>query len=129
MVPLVEKNTSASKKNEQVGSTLGIETVKEQANKSLNTGFNSLDAVVKPAAIKLQQEVGTVLGIAQQTAIQTVQDVASKSADQAKEFVFDSTFGKILQNINTLPSDQQDLIKKSNLQITSRFGIFIPLWK
>ena len=30
-----------------------------------------------------------------------------------KEFVFDNTLGKLLQNINSLPADQQDLIKKA----------------
>jgi len=54
-----------------------------------------------------------VLGLAQQTVQQTMQGIASKSANQAKEFVFDNTLGKILQNINTLPTDQQDLIKKA----------------
>lgn len=106
VVPLAAKKSSPPQANESKGSTLGINTIQEE----LDHGLNS---VVKPAADQIQKQAGTVLGIAQQAVQQTVQDVASKSADQAKEFVFDNTLGKVLQNIGTLPSDQQDLIKKA----------------
>ncbi|MCX6731992.1 MAG: hypothetical protein NTV98_00445 [Candidatus Roizmanbacteria bacterium] len=106
VVPLIAKKPSMPQTNKSSGSTLGVNTIQEQ----LDNGINS---IVKPAADQIQKQAGVVLGIAQQTVQQTVQDVASKSADQAKEFVFDNTLGKVLQNINTLPADQQDLIKKA----------------
>jgi hypothetical protein len=110
-VPLITKNTpSTSQKKEMNGSTLGAEAVKETIQEQLNNGINT---VVKPAAQQFEKEAGKVLGIAQQAVQQTAQDVASKSAEQAKEFVFENTLGKVLQNINTLPADQQDLIKKA----------------
>ncbi|MCX6730778.1 MAG: hypothetical protein NTZ55_02940 [Candidatus Roizmanbacteria bacterium] len=106
VVPLISKKSSTPQKTVSSGSTLGVNTIKDQLN-------NGIHNVVKPATDEIQKQAGVVLGIAQQTVQQTVQDVASKSAEQAKEFVFDNTFGKVLQNINTLPSDQQDLIKKA----------------
>ncbi|MFH0773370.1 MAG: hypothetical protein V1922_03600 [bacterium] len=107
VVPLIAKNTPIpAKKSKSIGSTLGVEVIKKQLNEGMNT-------VVKPAADQLQKEAGVVLGLAQQTVQQTVQNIASTSANQAKEFVFDNTLGKVLENINTLPKDQQDLIKKA----------------
>jgi hypothetical protein len=103
VVPLIAKKNPSTP---QTGSTLGVETIKDQFN-------NGVETVVKPASEQLQKEAGVVLGVAQQTVQQAVQDIASKSAEQAKEFVFDNTLGKVLQNINTLPADQQDLIKKA----------------
>jgi len=105
-VPLIAKKASSSQKNQSASSTLGVETVGKQLS-------NGIDTVVKPAADQLQKDAGAVLGIAQQEVQQTVQNVASASADQAKEFIFDNTLGKVLQNINTLPADQQELIKKA----------------
>lgn len=105
-VPLIAKKEAPSVQKKETGSTLGIDTIKDRLN-------NGVETVVKPLSEQLQKEAGIVLGIAQQTVQQTVQDVASQSASQAKEFVFDNTLGKVLQNINTLPADQQDLIKKA----------------
>jgi hypothetical protein len=106
IVPIVSKQIPVPQKNQTLGSTLGVNTIKEELNDGVNT-------VVKPAANQLQKDAGVVLGVAQQVIQQAMQDVASKSANQAKEFVFDNTLGKVLQNINTLPADQQDLIKKA----------------
>lgn len=106
-VPLITRQAPPEiKKNKSTGSTLGMETVKNQLNRGVNT-------VVRPLSDQLQKEAGIVLGLAQEAVQKTVQNVASQSADQAKEFVFDNTLGKLLQNINTLPADQQDLIKKA----------------
>ena len=85
---------------------MGIETIKKQLG-------NEIITVAKPLSNQLQKEAGVVLGIAQQKVQETVQNVASKSAEQAKTFVFDNTLGKVLQNINSLPTNEQDLIKKA----------------
>ena len=106
-VPLIAKKAPVvPKKSTPVGSTLGVETVREQLN-------NGVNAVVKPAVKELQKEAGAVLGLAAQAVQQSAQSVASAGASQAKEFVLDNTLGKLLQNINTLPADQQDFIKKA----------------
>jgi len=106
-IPLIaKKNSALEKKNKSIGSTLGVSTIKEQFNNGMNT-------IVKPAANQLQQEAGVVLGRAQRTAQQKMQKVASSSANQAKEFILENTLGKVLQNINALPKDQQDFIKKA----------------
>ncbi len=107
--PLITKKSPPIEKSESIGSTLGIDSIKEQ----LSAGVNTMEDAVKPISDKLQKEAGVVLGLAQQAVQQTVQNVASQGANQAKEFVFDNTLGKVLQNINTLPADQQDLIKKA----------------
>lgn len=106
-VPLIAKNTSAPmQSNTSDNSTLGASTTKEK----LTNGIND---VVKPFSDNLKKEAEAVLGVAQQAVTQTVEDIASKSATQAKDFVFDNTLGRVLQNINTLPEDQQNLIKKA----------------
>lgn len=93
-------------KKESLGTTLGIETIKKQVDAGIQN-------VIKPYSIQLQKEAGKVLGTAQVAVSQTAQNIASHSAEQAKEFIFDNTLGKVLQNINTLPADQQELIKKA----------------
>jgi hypothetical protein len=105
-VPLMTKPTPPVEKKSTAGMTLGVDTIKE----TLDSGVKN---IAKPLAAQLQKEVGVVLGLAQEAVQQTAQNVASKSAEQAKEFVFDNTIGKLLQNINSLPADQQDLIKKA----------------
>jgi len=106
LIPMIlkEKELKPPKK-ESLGSTLGIESIKKQVNEELKN--------VKPLTDQLQKEAEKVLGVAQETVQQTVQNVATQSTEKAKEFVFDNTLGKVLQNINTLPADQQDLIKKA----------------
>jgi len=106
VVPIIAKKNSNLLEGNKTGSTLGAETVKKQFSDGVSN-------IIKPVSDQLQKEAGVVLGLAQQTVQQTMQGIASKSANQAKEFVFDNTLGKILQNINTLPTDQQDLIKKA----------------
>lgn len=105
-VPLLAKSTPPIEKKSSAGMTLGVDTIKDTLDRGV-------EHIAKPLAAQLQKEAGTVLGLAQEAVQQTVQNVASKSAEQAKEFVFDNTLGKLLQNINSLPTDQQDLIKKA----------------
>jgi len=104
LIPMIlkEKELKPPKK-ESLGSTLGIESIKKQVNEELKN--------VKPLTDQLQKEAEKVLGVAQETVQQTVQNVATQSTEKAKEFVFDNTLGKVLQNINTLPADQQDIKK------------------
>jgi len=93
-------------KPHSMGIALGSTDIKNQLS-------SRVSSMVKPISQKLQKDAEAVLGIAQHAVQQTVQNIASQSANQAKEFVLDNTLGKILQNINTLPQDQQDLIKKA----------------
>lgn len=102
---LKQKEIQSSKKK-SVGMTLGENTIKKRIE-------DGVQKVILPYSEELQKEAGKVLGIAQVSVQQTVQNFASNSAEQAKEFVFDNTLGKVLQNINTLPTDQQELIKKA----------------
>jgi len=105
-VPLIAKKPTPTQNSQSIGSTLGIGDIKKRVESEIKN-------VAKPVSDNLQKEVGVVMGIAEQAVQQTVQNIASQSASQAKEFVFDNTLGKVLQNINTLPADQQDLIKKA----------------
>lgn len=106
-VPLISKQTTeVSPVPKSKGNTLGVATIQKKIN-------DTLVDVGKPLAAQIQKEAGVVLGLAQEAVSQTVQNVASQSANQASEFVFDNTLGKLLQNINALPASQQDLIKKA----------------
>ncbi|MFZ2205916.1 MAG: hypothetical protein WA061_01375 [Microgenomates group bacterium] len=107
IVPILAKNTQKpSEQNKSTGTTLGINTLKEDIK-------NKVVDSAQPYLKQVQKDAESVLGVAQQTVQNAVQDIASKSADSAKVFVFDNTLGKVLQNINTLPSDQQELIRKA----------------
>ena len=107
VIPLIAKNSSSAQKSESNSSALGASTTTAEKLS------NSVNNIVNPLSQNLKKDAEAVLGVAQQAVSQTVQDIASKSASQAKEFVFDNTLGKLLQNINTLPTDQQDFIKKA----------------
>ncbi len=104
VVPFIasQAEKESQQKPIEVGSTLGVETIQ----KTVDSG---MERYVKPYAEKLQQGVESVLGVAQQSAT----DIASQSAQQAKEYVFDNTVGKVLESVHSLPADQQDLIKKA----------------
>lgn len=86
---------------EQKGLTLGVNTLKD----TVDQGIDQL----KPYAQKIQKGVESVLGVAQQSAV----DIATQSAEQAKEYVFDNTVGKVLQSVQSMPDEQQELIKKA----------------
>jgi hypothetical protein len=109
VVPILAKKSAAPPKQETLGTTLGIETLAPLTNEVKNKAINS----TKPYIAQAQEQAGAVLGIAQNTVQTIVQNIASKSAETAQEFVFDNTIGKILQNIKTLPTDQQELIQKA----------------
>jgi hypothetical protein len=107
IIPILAKNTQKPvEKSKSTGTTLGVNTLKEDLK---NKVIDSAQPYLKQA----QKDAESVLGVAQQTVQNVVQDIASKSADSAKVFVFDNTLGKVLENINTLPSDQQELIRKA----------------
>lgn len=103
-VPLIANQAKEESQKKQIapGSTLGVETIQQ----SVDTG---VEKYVKPYAQKLQEGVESVLGVAQQSAT----DIASQSAQQAKIYVFDNTVGKVLDSVHSLPTDQQELIKKA----------------
>ena len=105
-IPLIAQKDSQVQKKESLGTTLGISNIKDKIN-------NEVKNIVLPLSENIQKETGVVMGVAQKTVQQTVQNIASQSASQAKEFVFDNTIGKVLQNINTLPLEEQELIKKA----------------
>lgn len=103
IVPLIANQaTELKKKTPTKENILGVETIQ----KTVDSG---VEQYVIPYAQKLQQGVESVLGVAQQSAT----DIASQSAQQAKEYVFDNTVGKVLDSVHSLPTDQQDLIKKA----------------
>ncbi len=110
VIPLIAKKNPSVEKKETTGVTLGVSDIKQRVSDQLDNGMKN---IVMPLSNNLQKEAGVVLGLAQQAVQQTVQNVASQGANQVKEFVFDNTLGKVLQNINTLPADQQELIKKA----------------
>lgn len=104
VVPLIvnQAEKAEQKKQKETGNTLGVESIRQTVD-------GGVEQYVKPYAQKLQQGVESVLGVAQQSAT----DIASQSAQQAKDYVFDNTVGKVLESVHSLPSDQQDLIKKA----------------
>jgi len=106
IVPILAKNTPKPPQKTDTGTTLGVRTLQEDVKKKV------VDTA-QPYLEQIQKEAGVVLGVAQQTVQNAVQDIASKSADTAKVFVFDNTLGKVLQNIDTLSPDQQELIRKA----------------
>jgi len=106
IVPILAKNKPKPPQKTETGTTLGASTLQEDVKKKV------VDTA-QPYLEKIQKEAGVVLGAAQQKVQNAVQDIASKSADTAKVFVFDNTLGKVLQNIDTLSPDQQELIRKA----------------
>lgn len=107
VVPLITKNAPRSaQKNTSLESMLNINTLKEKLGIGVKT-------VLKPLSMQLQKEAGVTLGIAGQAVQQTAEEIATRSASQAKEFVLDNTLGKALQNFKSLSTDQQELIKKA----------------
>lgn len=107
-VPLItpKKAPQPEPKKELFGAILGTGDIKKQLTTNVQNA-------VKPLSATIQKEAGVVLGLAQQALTQSVQNIASQSGEQAKEFVLDNTLGKLLQNINSLSNDQQDYIKKA----------------
>jgi predicted PurR-regulated permease PerM len=103
VVPYIARQSEQKpeKITEQKGLTLGVNTLRD----TVDQGVDQL----KPYAQKIQRGVESVLGVAQQSAV----DIATQSAQQAREYVFDNTVGKVLQSVQSLPNDQQDLIKKA----------------
>lgn len=103
---ILKQKESKPKTQSALGSTLGVNTIKKQIGEGV-------EHIVQPYSAQIQKEAGKVLGIAQESLEQGVQSIASQGANQAKTFVFDNTIGRILDNFNTIPTDQQDLIKKA----------------
>jgi len=96
IVPLIAHQAKELEKKTPAKETiLGVETIQ----KTVDSG---VEQYVIPYAQKLQQGVESVLGVAQQSAT----DIASQSAQQAKEYVFDNTVGKVLDSVHRLPTDQ-----------------------
>lgn len=104
IVPLVAKNTSSTPSTTKTspGSTLGAESL-------VNTLQQGATNLVQPYTQALQKQAENVLGVAQQTAT----DAVITSTQQAKDYVIDNTVGKLLNNVQTLPADQLDIIKKA----------------
>ncbi len=76
---------------------------------SLQTGAKNL---LDQAANQTEETLGDVLGQAQTFAEQT----ASKSASSVSDFIFDNTVGSIIKQIDKLPRDQQEDIRRNICQ-------------
>lgn len=103
LINIFRKNTKAN-----ITKTLGLQTAEE--SKSLVDNIQQgaqdiLDNTIK----KSEQTMGEVLGEAQNLAVKT----ASDSAEKIKDFVFDNTVGTILKQIDKLPEDQKEDIKRN----------------
>ncbi len=65
--------------------------------------------ILDEAANKTEETLGDVLGQAQTFAEQT----ASKSASSVSDFIFDNTVGSIIKQIDKLPQNQQEDIRRN----------------
>jgi len=103
VVPLIAKTAPTDAKKELVtGSTLGIQTVKDTLSENATN-------LAKPYVDNLQKQAESVLGVAQQTAT----SIVVTSSQQAKDYVIDSTLGKLLDSVHSLPKEEQDILKKA----------------
>ncbi len=87
------KNTNSQKKENNVS----LADLKKQGENVYNQISNSA-----------QKEAGLVLG----TFTDLISDTASKSADTVKEYIFTNTVGNVLKQIDKLPSQEKEMIKK-----------------
>lgn len=90
------QNSQRSLFTKKPSSVLGIEKTK------------SSNDIVNDFVKQTEKTTSEVLG----AATQIVTDTASKSASIVTDFVFDNTFGKIIEQIKVLPKEQQERIKK-----------------
>jgi hypothetical protein len=86
---------SATKENKK--NNLSIDSI-------LNEGKKTVDDLKQ----KGEEMAGQVLGIVEDKAVQ----LASQSAKTVSDFVFDSTVGNLLRQIEKLPKEQREKIKE-----------------
>jgi hypothetical protein len=86
---------SATKKNKK--NNLSIDSI-------LNQGKKTVEGLKQ----KGEEMAGQVLGIVEDKAVQ----LASQSAKTVSDFVFDSTVGNLLRQIEKLPREQREKIKE-----------------
>jgi len=77
-------------------------------NFSIDEVFNQGKKTVEDLKEKGEEMAGQVLGIVEDKAVQ----LASQSAKTVSDFVFDSTLGNILKQIEKLPESQREKIKE-----------------
>ena len=75
---------------------------------SIDKVFNKGKKTVEDLKEKGEEMAGQVLGIVEDKAVQ----LASQSAKTVSDFVFDSTLGNILKQIEKLPKEQREKIKE-----------------
>ena len=75
---------------------------------SIDEVFNKGKKTVDDLKQKGEEVAGQVLGIVEDKAVQ----LASQSAKTVSDFVFDSTLGSILKQIEKLPKEQREKIKE-----------------
>ena len=75
---------------------------------SIDEVFNKGKKTVEDLKEKGEEMAGQVLGIVEDKAVQ----LASQSAKTVSDFVFDSTLGNILKQIEKLPESQREKIKE-----------------
>jgi len=83
------------------GNVLGTEITASSIQKKI-------EDVSKPYIADLGDATQSLLN----SASQTVASLAAESADQAKNYVIDSTLGKLIDQVKNLPQPAQDELKK-----------------
>ena len=85
-----------------------IELKKKASDVSLKNIRNEGEKIYNKISASAQKEVGLVLG----AFTELLSDTASKSANTAKEYIFANTVGNLLKQIDKLPTQEKELIKK-----------------
>lgn len=95
-----------SRKNTTNENVLGNES--ERKKITVTPMEKKVEEWVDGTVSKTEEMAGSVLGELTQTVI----DTATQSAQKATDFVFDSTVGSIVKQVEKLPQNQQEEIKK-----------------
>lgn len=95
-----------SRKNTDKENVLGNES--ERKKIAVTPMEKKVEEWVDGTVSKTEKTAGSVLGELTQTVI----DTATQSAQKATDFVFDSTVGSIVKQVEKLPKSQQEQIKK-----------------
>lgn len=85
----------------QEGNVLGTEV-------SVDSVKKKIEEVSKPYVSDLENASRSIID----SASQTVASLAADSADQAKNYVIDSSVGKLIDQVKNLPSPVQEELKK-----------------
>lgn len=99
MISAIFVNRFFLKKNKDISNVLGTAQEIKQINSS-----NLITDSIK----KVEDVAGTVLG----EATDTVNKLASDTGSYISSIIYDSSIGKIVEQVDKLPKDQQEKIKE-----------------